>query len=83
MARQDEKGGLECVLGVLNVPQGAQTDSQDHRSVPAHQCFEGRLIIADKEATQQSAIGLLANFLISSEIPYVPEDCFELRRGHR
>jgi hypothetical protein len=83
MARQDEKGGLESVLGVVNVPQGAQTDSQDHWSVAAHQCFEGRLIVADKEATQQSAVGLLANALVGGDVADVPKDCFELRGGHR
>src|SRR5262249_36322911 len=31
---QDEEGGLEGVLGVVEAPEGAQADAQDHRPVP-------------------------------------------------
>src|SRR5215831_17414043 len=57
LARQDEEGGLEGVLGVLLVPQQPPARRQHHWSVPAQQFSEGRPVPARDEASQQFPVG--------------------------
>ena len=42
LAREDKKGGLESVLGVLETAQNPAADAEDQRAMPAHQGRKGR-----------------------------------------
>jgi hypothetical protein len=57
LARQDEKGRLERVLGVLRVGQDAAADAVHQRPVAARQLGERRLVAAGDEARQQDGVG--------------------------
>src|SRR5262249_57415925 len=46
LADEDEKGRLECVLGVLWSVKDSATNPPDHRPVPAHERGERRLLAA-------------------------------------
>ena len=58
---QDQKHGLEGVLGMLHVAQELAADAQHHRPVPAHQGGEGglagRLAPAGGEPLQELPVG--------------------------
>ncbi len=53
LAGQDEEGGLEDVLGVVEVAEEAAADAQHQPPVALHQRREGRLVAAGGEALQQ------------------------------
>jgi len=72
---QDEEGGLQGVLGVVGIPQGAPADAQDHRPVTAEQRLEGGLVMAAQEGPEQGAVGFLGYRLVGGQVPDVPDDC--------
>src|SRR5262245_54856507 len=51
--RQDQKGGLERILGVRVVPQYAPAHVQHHRTVAAQEGGERRLVLFGPKAVQQ------------------------------
>src|SRR5262249_31090179 len=53
LARQDEEGRLENVLGVVPVAEQAAAHRQDHAAVPSHQGFKGGFIPCRRKALQQ------------------------------
>jgi hypothetical protein len=67
-SRQDEKDGLESVLGVANVTQHSPANAVDHRAVPTHQRGKRRLVPPGKEFAQELPVGL-APLLESVEGP--------------
>jgi hypothetical protein len=56
LAYQDQKSGLESVLGIGFVSKNAPDDSKHHRAVPEEQGFKGRLVVLAQKALQQFAI---------------------------
>jgi hypothetical protein len=56
LADEHQEGGLEGVLGVLPVGEGAATDPPDHRAVAADEVGERGLVPALDEARQQLLI---------------------------
>src|SRR5262249_1741466 len=58
-------------------------DAQHHRPVPQQERLECGLVVAAEERAEQSAIALLAARLADCHAPDVPDDCPELRGGHR
>jgi hypothetical protein len=64
LADQDEEGGLETVLGIVNIAQDAPAHTEDHGPMPAHQRREGRLIPALNKQVQQIAVANPVGFLL-------------------
>jgi len=56
LARQDEEGGLEGVLGAVNVVQHAAADAEDQRPVTAHQHLDGGFVAVGHEPLQQLTV---------------------------
>jgi hypothetical protein len=54
---QNQKGCLECVLGVGMAPQHPSTDSEHHRPMPTNQMGKRLAILTRQEPFQQLAIG--------------------------
>src|SRR5262249_22190230 len=61
---QEEEGGLEGVLGILLLAQGAAADAQHHRPVPPQQRLERRLVVPGQEGVEQVTVGLLDPLLV-------------------
>jgi hypothetical protein len=57
LASEDEKRGLEGVLGILMVGQDAAAYTPDHRAMPAHKGLEGSFVALFDEATDELPIG--------------------------
>src|SRR5262249_42606152 len=55
--RQYDKGRLDSILRVVDIPQRAAADVVDHRSVPSYQGRERRFIALLGETAQQLVIG--------------------------
>src|SRR5947209_20609265 len=75
--------GLKRVLGVVDVPQRAQANSQHHRPMPPQQGLEGRLVVLAHECAEQGTVGLFAVLVHGGELPDVPDNCPQLRGRHR
>jgi hypothetical protein len=60
LPREQQKGGLERIFGILSMLQDPPADAVDHRSMPAHQGLEGRLVASAKQAFDEVPIGLIA-----------------------
>src|SRR5205823_2433470 len=59
---EDEKGGLEGVLGIVMILEDTPTEAPDHRAMSAHKRFQGRRLSAAHEALQQLPIGQIRLF---------------------
>jgi hypothetical protein len=57
LASEDEKRGLEGVLGILMVGQDAAADTPDHRAMPPHKGLEGGFVPLFDEAAEEFPIG--------------------------
>src|SRR5262249_54686399 len=57
LASEDEKRGLEGVLGILMVGQDAAADTPDHRAMPPHKGREGGFVALVDEAAEEFPIG--------------------------
>ena len=82
LAGQDEEGGLEGVLRVVEVAQYAPADAQHHRRVPPHQRREGRLVTVTGEAIQQERVGQVVRGPAAADGADVAQDGLEAVRGH-
>jgi hypothetical protein len=49
LAREDEKGCLEGILGIMHVPKHSVAHTQNHWTVTAQQRLKGRFIPAQQE----------------------------------
>src|SRR5262249_15223932 len=78
---QDEKGGLERVLGGVRIAQDAAAHAQNHRSVPLHDCREGGFVALVQEPLQQDAVGVPA-FVVNALLAQKSEQVLEQCRGH-
>jgi hypothetical protein len=58
LAGEDEEDRLESVLGIADVPQDAVTNTENYRTMPAHQRRERRLIPAGDKLLQELPVGL-------------------------
>ena len=56
-AGEHEEDRLECVLGVVSVPEHAPADAEHGRAVPVHQCGEGVGIAPGSEGGHQIGVG--------------------------
>jgi hypothetical protein len=54
--RQNEKSGLEGVLGLVGVAQYPPADAEHHRAVPGNEDCEGAFVLLPNEAAQQLGI---------------------------
>ncbi len=57
LADEDEEGGLEGIVGVVDIAEHAPADAQDHGAVNADQGAEGRLFAQVEIALEQGAVG--------------------------
>ncbi|HZY83624.1 MAG TPA: hypothetical protein VFE78_02225, partial [Gemmataceae bacterium] len=57
LASEDEKRGLEGVLGILMVGQDAAAYTPDHRAMPPHKGREGACVPLFDEAAEEFPIG--------------------------
>ncbi len=83
---QDQKRGLEGVLGVVRVGQHALADPHHHRTVPLDQDGEsqlGGLAAVGREPLQELAVGQLPDRADAIERPELPPDRPVLPDGHR
>src|SRR5262249_32106126 len=83
LLRQDEKRGLESVLGVVDVAQRAQAEAQDHWPMPPHQLSKGGVVAIVQEGAEQCTVGLLLGPSLDGQAADVPEDEVKLSSGHR
>src|SRR5262249_21753486 len=77
------EGGLEGVLRVVAVAQGAPADAPDHRAVPPHQRRERRLLAAAAETLQQLSVGGLIRRLGLRQALDLGEEGTGVRSAHR
>jgi hypothetical protein len=57
LADEDEKGGLEGILGIVLVAQNTAADAPHHRSMSAHQGCNSGFVTAAEVVLQQLPIG--------------------------
>jgi hypothetical protein len=57
LASEDEKRGLEGVLGILMVGQDAAAYTPDHRAMPPHKGREAGVVALFDEAAEEFPIG--------------------------
>ena len=57
LADEDEKGGLEGVVGVVHVAEDAAANAEHHRSMAAHDGRKRRFLVPVEVALQQGVIG--------------------------
>jgi hypothetical protein len=79
---QDQEGGLEGVLGVMQVTQHASTHSQHHRAVTPQESRKGIPIAVAGEALQQLAVGVLFVGVAAGQASEVLQDGTELCGTH-
>jgi hypothetical protein len=70
---EDQKGGLEHILGVVPVPQDPAGDVEHHGPVPADQGHEGLLVMVRRKAIQQ----LFIRALVAARASHEPMDVVE------
>jgi hypothetical protein len=63
LAREDQEGCLESVLGVVRVVQQPLAETQHHHAVPPDEHLEGRVALAGDEVVQQLRLGPCAAIL--------------------
>jgi hypothetical protein len=79
---QHEKHRLEGVVRVAGMPQRAAADPENHRTVAAHKTLKRCLVVVGHKGRKQGTVGLFAHAGMSSQVPHMPDDRSELRRGH-
>ncbi len=72
LARQDEEGGLEGVLGVVVIAEQLPADAQDHRAVSRHDGGEGGLITDGREPLEQLTVPEAGGRADREERPELP-----------
>jgi hypothetical protein len=82
LAGEDEEGGLESVLGVVQAAEHAPADAQDHGAVPLDQGGEGRLLPPLGEALEQLRVAEVRDTLGASQAAEVAENRAKLCRGN-
>jgi hypothetical protein len=82
MARQNKKGRLKGVFGVLLVLQHTPADAQHHRPVAGYQCGEGDLVAAGDEIIKQFAVGPLPAVSVGRKSVDVTQERAKRCRGH-
>jgi hypothetical protein len=82
LPHKEHEGGLEYVLGVVDMPQRAAGDTQDHWSVPPQERFKRRMVTLE-EGPQQSIVGFFIALPVRGQAPDVPKDYPDLCGGHR
>jgi hypothetical protein len=82
LARQQEEGGLEGVVGIVGVVEHAAADGQDHRPMPTDQRLEGQLIAVGHVTFQQPGVGLARQGPLAEEAADRPQGAVALHAGH-
>jgi hypothetical protein len=73
-ARQDQKGGLENIFGVLRLVQGTPAHAPNEWPVPLHQCCKCGFIVLGGEAFKQLLVREAAGCLRTQDATDVSED---------
>ena len=79
---QEQEGGLEGVLRVLDVPEHAPADGEHHRPVPPQQQGECFLLMPLRKPLQKLTVGLFLGSPDSGKLADVPNDQAQLRVRH-
>jgi len=56
LSNQDQKDGLECILGILSAAKNSPTDSENHRPVPTYQRAECVRVATLDEIAKQGTV---------------------------
>jgi hypothetical protein len=60
LTNEDEKRGLEGILGIVDIAEQAPAQGQHHRSVPGEKDFKRRFVAALGKSFQELVIGARA-----------------------
>ncbi|WP_422931725.1 hypothetical protein [Singulisphaera sp. PoT] len=74
-AGEDEERHLECILGVMMIPQDPATDAPDERAIAANEFLECGVFSAGDESIEPLGVRQAA------EGPEV-EECLQVTGGH-
>jgi hypothetical protein len=78
---EDEEGGLEGVLDVLDTGQQAPADVEDQRRMPPDEHLEGRIVPPAREAFQQLGVAEPPRFGRRDAVQLM-EESVQLSAGH-
>jgi hypothetical protein len=81
--RQEKKGRLEGIFGILLVAKHASTYGQDQRAVPLHDRAEGTVVSLAEKCTEQLPISPGSVAGAGSNVAEVTNDRSQLSLGHR
>jgi hypothetical protein len=79
---QNNKRGLEGVLGVLLVSEHTPAHGLDHRPIATNECGKGGFIAAQDESVQQSLIAVLLMALRSDDFTKIANACGQCGSAH-
>jgi hypothetical protein len=82
LARQDQEGGLEGVLGIVGVAEDAAADAEHHRPVAADEGLERRFVARHGEALEQVGVAGVGGAPPPYQRAQVAEDGVGVRGGH-
>ena len=80
--RQDQEGGLECVLDVVLLLQHGAAGGQDHRAMPRDQGLEGGLVAVGDIPGQELAIAESDRAAVVEQVAEVPQGAPQYADGH-
>src|SRR5579883_2260126 len=81
LPRQDEEGGLECILGVFAALQNPLADPEHHRSMSLKDGCKSGLVLTCLEPPEQFAVGQFSRSLWGHNWAFNPHGRFSMSIG--